>query len=154
MLLLDLKFHVQSLEYCLWKTLHLVQFLMANGAANEHYEMHINGSSGFRFIPNAGKYIDHGAAGEYNNTAHVFCGLVHPNGATAHVDGGAVAGQPGCISGNNNDLLFGCRAGGGMAFNGDFGEVIIYNRPLQDSERTQILNYFNGIDTDKVIKMY
>ncbi len=116
-------------------------FLMAGSI--ENFELHLNGSAGARFIPNSGTYIDAGFSGDYSDAeAHLFnmeatstYGKVKVNRSTSTVDSSNAQSS---YSGN---LYAGVRFDNSLQFDGDIGEIIIYDAVLSESDRTSVESY-------------
>jgi len=130
-----------------------VQFLI--GGTYEHYEIHLNGSPGARYIPNG--YVsdpdasDLGASGAFTDgEAHIFAarllggddyhGVVRVDGldSTDLTDGDD-------RSAANGALQLGRRAGGTPYYlTGDIAEVLIYDHELTDAEREAVEQYLHS----------
>ncbi|MBX2977120.1 MAG: T9SS type A sorting domain-containing protein [Ignavibacteriaceae bacterium] len=119
-----------------------VQFLIAGGA-NEHFEYHLNGAAGARFIPVTSFYLDKEIAGSYTNgNAHVFSAKASISGGAVSVDGieGGTSSSS-LLSSNGSSLLLGARSDNSYYLNGSIAEVILYNSNLSLSDRSTVEQY-------------
>ncbi len=120
-----------------------VQFL-ASGATLGHYEAHLNGAAGARFIPNSTTFADLGAQGQYaNGLLHAFNFRVEGTTGYNRVNGfQSPSTVPSAQSTQNALLSLGIRAGENLyPFLGDMAEVLIYDRALTPAERSQVDAY-------------
>jgi len=117
-----------------------VNFLVAGGA--EQYELHLNGSSGARFIPNTGNYIDVGTTGEFSDTtAQLFNVRATDTQGILSVNGNETVDAGNAQSADNSTLRLGVRSGDGYWFKGDIAEVIMYSGVLSDPDRKKVEDY-------------
>ncbi len=120
-----------------------VQFL-ASSATLEHFEAHLNGASGVRFIPRTGAYSDLGAVNQFTNgQPHAFNFRVENNTGYNRANGIQSDSTLLAARSTANALLsLGIRAGqNNYPFVGDMAEVLIYDRALTAAERGQVDAY-------------
>lgn len=130
-----------------------IQFLTAasHGAGTEHYEIHLNGSAGARFIPDndvtntPDRYADIGAPGAYTNgKPHVFNVRVEADTGIIRVGGMESADTvTGAQSASAQWLTLGVRGTAQYSLVGDIAEVLIYNQPLTAEQRVQVEQYLS-----------
>ncbi|TNE68896.1 T9SS type A sorting domain-containing protein [bacterium] len=115
-----------------------VNFLVGSESL-EQYELHLNGAAGARFIPNAGKYVDVGTAGNYTDTKpHVFNMRASDTEGVMSVNRTQTTHAGSARSSLAGHLYLGVRADNSFTFYGDIAEVIIYNKVLSAAERNQV----------------
>ena len=131
-----------------------VQFLTGGGTL-EQYELHLNGASGARFIPNgfgggAGA-ADIGVNGEYvGSDAHVYDVRVESNSGIVAVDGSQSADvTANARSAVDTPLILGARGNNSLHLVGDIAEVLIYDRALTSTERAAVNTYL----TDRWVRV-
>lgn len=118
-----------------------VNFLVGSESL-EQYELHLNGAAGARFIPNAGKYVDVGTAGNYTDTKpHVFNMRASDTEGVMSVNRTQTTHAGSARSSLTGHLYLGVRADNSFTFYGDIAEVILYNKVLSAEERNQIEVY-------------
>ena len=118
-----------------------VNFLVGSESL-EQYELHLNGAAGARFIPNAGKYVDVGTAGDYTDTKpHVFNVRASDTEGVMSVNRTQTTHAGSARSSLAGHLYLGVRADNSYSFYGDMAEVIIYNKVLSPSERGAVESY-------------
>ncbi len=123
-----------------------IQFLISSGTA-EHYEIHLNGTQGVRFIPNSpwtSQSVDYGSPGQFTNGAfHAFGARVDAGTGYVRVNGVQSTDTAiGAQSNQNVNLYLGTRGNAASyPLAGDLAEVIIYSRALTSAERTQVETY-------------
>jgi hypothetical protein len=132
-----------------------IQFLTAGGtgAGVGQFELHLNGSSGARFIPetpNGADFADLGVVGQFTDgRAHIFntrvdgdVGRLRVNGMESVLFGGApadpVANARSAFAGL---LTLGVRGDASFSLLGQQAEVVIYDRALTVAERGQVEQY-------------
>ncbi len=116
-------------------------YFLLSGGSYEQFEYHLVSTGNARFIPNSGNYLD--KSGDYTDgAAHIFAGRASSTGGSVRVDGvdGAVFTSD-LTSSDTGNLCLGARQFSTFFFNGDIAEVIVYNRVLSPSERTQVEQY-------------
>lgn len=128
-----------------------IQFLTAGGAAGTlKYELHLNGQTGARFIPNAANgndltgMADFGPSGIFaDGKPHVYNMRVQDNAGYIRVDGMQAADfvAANARSSYQQVITLGMRGDGTFALNGQMGEVLVYNRALSPAERSQVEQY-------------
>ncbi len=121
---------------------------LASSASYGHYEAHLNGSAGARFIPDGagGPYADLGTPGQFaDGQLHTFNFRVDGDVGYIGVDGFQGSTVASARSAQNALLSLGIRAGDGTyPFIGDMGEVLIFDRALTAAERSQVNAYLAG----------
>lgn len=122
-----------------------VQFLIAGGA-NEHFEYHLNGDAGARFIPVSSAFVDKGTAGNYTDgSARLFSARASSGGGAVRVDGiDGAAPASNLLSSNSGSLLLGARSDNSYHLNGSIAEVIIYNTNLSAADRSTVEQYLSS----------
>jgi hypothetical protein len=117
------------------------QFLISG--ALEQYEYHLNLHAGARFIPITGVYLDHSLHAAFaDGNAHIFSARASLTGGAVRVDGiDGGTSTADLTSSDPGSLTLGYRNDGCCYFNGDIAEVIMYNRVLTPTERTNIELY-------------
>lgn len=147
---------IQNNEYELFivakSSSNTLQFLYSGGG--EDYELQLNGSSGIRAIPEAGKFIDFGVSGEYTNGETQIISTQITNVSGSVRVNNELLGYEGSDTRNSSSgsLIIGSRKGGSYFFNGDVAEMIVYNKKLTNSERTTVVDYLSAkYDVEKVV---
>lgn len=116
------------------------QFLFAGAFADK--EIHLNGVSGARFIPQlgSGDYSDVGADEDYTDGAGHIVNARNDNGtATVRVDAvDAVDTSADGDSGTDGQMFLGIRANSSLPLIGDIARVLIFNRLLSSAERSAV----------------
>jgi hypothetical protein len=120
-------------------------FLISGGS--NAYEIHLGAASpNLRFISSenvSGDFADMDVIA--NITApHIISARVNGDVATIRLDGNDSSNTTslGAKSSDAGALMIGRRlGGGGLPYDGDIGEIIIFNKELKNSERTAIENY-------------
>ncbi len=133
---------------------HAVQFLTAasHTAGAGHYEIHLDGAAGARFIPNQAsgsvpdKYADISTAGFYTNgQPHLFNVRVEGDTGIIRVDGLQSADTVSSArSAYDQWLTLGVRGSATYPLTGDVAEVLIYDRALTPTERAAVEEYLIG----------
>ncbi|HQL72403.1 MAG: hypothetical protein BWX88_01436 [Planctomycetes bacterium ADurb.Bin126] len=129
-----------------------VQFLTGAGSNSGtlKYELHINGQAGARFIPastsgtDLSRFADFGPAGIFaDGKPHVYNIRVDGNTGYIRVDGMQAADivAANARSSYQQVLTLGLRGDGTYPLTGQMGEVLVYNRALSASERSQVEQY-------------
>lgn len=117
-----------------------IQFLISGSV--ENHEVHLNGSSGMRFIPRTPVYIDNGANTVFTDgTQRIFSARASSFLGMSRVNGVDVGQSVNSHSSSDAMVRLGMRADGGFPLDGHIAEVIIYNRLLTESERTDVEQY-------------
>lgn len=117
-----------------------ISFLM--GGSPECYELHLNGTSGARFIPVASTYIDKGSVGDYSDSnAQLFNVRATDTQGIISVNRKETVTSTNAQSSDNGTLLLGVRSGGFFWLDGDIAEVIIYNSVLSPEDRGKVERY-------------
>jgi alpha-tubulin suppressor-like RCC1 family protein len=118
-----------------------IDFLLAG--SNENFELHTNGTSGLRFIPNAGNYTDVGSVGDFSDgTAQLI--NVRASSTTSTVAAnrsGKTQISVNAQSSVSAQLFVGVRTGGTFWFGGQIAEIIIYKNVLSDNDRRKVESY-------------
>jgi hypothetical protein len=117
------------------------QFLIS-GALYEQYEYHIATSTGVRFIPTTGIYIDQNTSTLSDGNPHVLAARASSSGGTVRFDG--VDGGSSLLDVRSADaggLYIGIRQGVTFPFSGDIAEVILYNTNLSPADRYTAEHY-------------
>lgn len=116
------------------------EFLLAG--STERYEMHMNGTSGARFIPTASTYIDVGSSGAYTDaTAQLYNARATSTLAILSVNRKKTVSSVNAQSSDAGTLYLGVRANNTGFLNGDIAEVIIYTDVLSDNDRRKVESY-------------
>jgi hypothetical protein len=128
-----------------------IQFLTAasHTAGVGHYELHLNGAAGARFIPSGwadpSRAADIGAPGAYTNgQPHLFNARVEGDTGIIRVGGIDSADTVSSArSASGQWLTLGVRGNATYPLAGDIAEVLIYNQPLTGAERVQVEKYLS-----------
>lgn len=131
-----------------------IQFLLGGDAGGiEHYELHLNGEAGVRFIPNGirqpvgdprlASFADMPKDRVAQGVSHIYTARVTDNVGYVGVDGAESAHhvQHESRSSFAGDLRMGMRSGETFGFIGDIAEVMIYRGRLTDGQRAAALAY-------------
>lgn len=114
-----------------------IQFLLAGPV--EQYELHLNGAAGQRFIPNTSNYIDNGANQAFTNgAARIFSARAGSDGSFSRVNASDASNSADGRSSADGLVAIGIRSGGGLPFQGDIAEVLVYDRILTPEERKEV----------------
>ena len=118
-----------------------IQFLISGGI-NEQ-EIHLNGASGVRFLPTAGKVIDAGSSGQFTNGAPFLLNMKATNTEGSTRVNNALSGvlSQSVRSSVDNQMVIGTRTGGSLWYNGDIAEMIFYSTELSPSAHDSVQNY-------------
>ncbi|MFV1882863.1 MAG: T9SS type A sorting domain-containing protein [Balneola sp.] len=117
-----------------------ISFLVAGSA--ERYELHLNGTSGARFIPTTSTYIDNGSVGDFSDaTTQLYNVRATSTEAIMSVNRNATVSSVNAQSSDNGTIILGARTGGFFWLDGDIAEVIIYNNILSENDRRAVESY-------------
>lgn len=115
------------------------QFLLASNETTEVHEVHLGiaGTLGLRYIPNTGIYVDTTTPCADANQ-HVGNFRIASNMSSLNIDGNEIITRPGGYTTATVTLSLGLRSSG-FAYTGTIGQLLIYNRSLEASERAAII---------------
>jgi len=131
------------------------QFLWSGGISEQ--EIHLNGSSGVRFLPTTGKIVDAGTNGQFTNGQAFLVNVkaTDTNGSIRFNNNLLGVLTQNSHTSNSNQVLLGIRTGGSLPYNGDIAEVIAYNKALSVQERDSVNTYLStkyGIALETLIE--
>ena len=117
------------------------QFLISGGLGEQ--EIHLNGSSGVRFIPTAGKLVDAGTIGQFTNDEPFLLNMKATNTLGSTRINNSLLGtlNQSTQSSADNQMVIGTRTGGTFWYDGDIAEIIFYNKELSVSARDSVHNF-------------
>lgn len=119
-----------------------IGFLMAG--ASEQYEIHTNpsGSTGVRFIPKTGTYLDNSVSISDGNF-HIINTKATSTNAYLRLDGQITSLNIDARTSSSSNLLLGARRNGSYYFNGDIAEILVYNADLTNTQSWAISTYLS-----------